>query len=55
MRKESNWWCEDVRLAVTEKRYVYEVWQQRKDKVSFKRYKEKLKQTKRVVRVAKVR
>ncbi|KAK7913713.1 hypothetical protein WMY93_013924 [Mugilogobius chulae] len=32
VRKVSEWWCEDVRLAVTEKRRAYEVWLQRKDR-----------------------
>ena len=31
MRKESSWWCKEVKLAIVEKRYTYEVWLQRKD------------------------
>ena len=45
-----------VRLAVAEKRqHVHGVWLQRKDEVSYERYKEKRNQAKRVVRVAEVR
>ncbi|KAK7907805.1 hypothetical protein WMY93_016417 [Mugilogobius chulae] len=54
VRKGSEWWCEDVRLAVTEKRRAYEVWQQRKDRKSYECYKEKRSATKRAVREARV-
>ena len=41
-------------MAVAEKRRAYEVWLQRKDEVSYERYKEKRNRAKRVVRDAKV-
>ena len=34
VRKESEWWCDDVRLAVAEKRHAHGVWLQRKDEAS---------------------
>ncbi len=46
MRK---WWCEEVSVAVSEKRHAYEVWLQRKDEEAYERYKEKRTQVKRVV------
>ena len=55
VRKGSEWWCEDVRKAVAEKRQAYEVWLQRRDEASYESYKERRNQAKRAVRVAKVR
>uniref|UniRef100_A0A8C8DHP6 ribonuclease H n=1 Tax=Oryzias sinensis TaxID=183150 RepID=A0A8C8DHP6_9TELE len=52
LRKGSEWWCEDVRLAVAEKRCAYEVWLQRKDRESYECYKEKKRDAKRAVREA---
>ena len=55
VRKGSEWWCEEARVAVAEKRYAYELWLQSKDEGSYERYKEKRNRVKRVVRDAQVR
>ena len=49
VRKGSEWWCEAIRVAVAEKRHAHEVRLQRKNEVSYKRYKEKRNQTERAV------
>ena len=54
IRKGSEWWCEEVSMAVAEKRRAFEVWLQQKDEVSYGRYKEKRNQARRAVRHAKV-
>ncbi|WP_435362528.1 hypothetical protein, partial [Klebsiella pneumoniae] len=54
IRKGSEWWCEEVRIAVDDKRRAFEVWLQQKDEVSYERYKEKRNQASRAVRRAKV-
>ncbi len=38
MRKGSEWWYEEVSVAVSEKRHAYEVWLQRKDEEAYERY-----------------
>jgi len=53
VRKGSEWWCEEVSVVIAEKRRAYEVWLQRKDEVSYERYKEKRNRAKRVVGDAK--
>ena len=54
MRKGSEWWCEDARISITEKKHTHEVQLQRKDEVSYERYKEKQNQAKWGLRVIKV-
>ena len=54
LTKRSQWWCKAVKLAAAEKMHAHGLWLQRNDEVSFERYKEKINQAKRVVRVANV-
>ena len=55
VRRGGEWWCEEVRMAVKEKRQAFEVWLQRKDGASYEMYKEKRRLARREVRNAKVR
>ena len=55
VRRGGEWWCEETRLAVREKRLAFEVWLQKKDRESYERYKEKRNLAKRVIRNAKVK
>lgn len=50
IRKGSEWWCEEVRMVVAEKRRAYEVWLQRNDRNSYEVYKEVRNRVKTVVR-----
>ena len=54
MRKGSEWWGEALWVVVAEKMHANEVWLQRKDGVSFERYKDIKNLARRVVPVAKV-
>ena len=42
-------------MAVAEKRHLHEMWLQKKDEVPYEKYKEKINQAKRAMRVVKVR
>ena len=53
VRKGSEWWNEEVKGAVAEKRRAFEVWLQSGEREDYERYKELRKKVKRVVRVAK--
>uniref|UniRef100_UPI003EBE6DD0 hypothetical protein n=1 Tax=Klebsiella pneumoniae TaxID=573 RepID=UPI003EBE6DD0 len=55
VRRGGEWWCEETRLAVREKRLAFEVWLQKKDRESYERYKEKRNLAKRIIRNAKVK
>ena len=51
-RKGSEWWNEEVVRAVTEKRRAFEEWLQRRDRVSYDRYRSQRVVVKRAVQVA---
>lgn len=53
IRKGSEWWNEEVREVVGEKRKAYEEWLGRKNPLEYERYKEKCGEVKRKVRAAK--
>ena len=55
LRKGSEWWCEEVKLAVAEKRQAFETWLQSRTVASYERYKETRRQAKRVVKEAQER
>ena len=52
-RKWSEWWIEEVGGAVAEKRRAFEEWQQRRDRVTYDRYRAQRVVAKRAVKVAK--
>jgi len=53
IRRGSEWWNEDVKKVVKEKKSMYEEWLQKKDAVSYERYKSKRMEVKNAVRKAK--
>ena len=55
VRKGSEWWCEEVKVAVEEKKRAHGVWLQKKSEVSYERYKECKRRAMRAVRFAKAR
>ena len=52
-RKGSEWWNEEVSVAVAEKRQAHEIWLQKGNEEAHERYKEKSRVAKRMVRKAK--
>ena len=54
-RKGSEWWDEEMRMAVGEKRWAYEEWLQRGTVEAYERYKRKRVEVKWKVRAAKRR
>ena len=52
-RKGSAWWNEEVGRAVAEKRRAFEEWLQRRDRVTYDRYRAQRLVVKRAVQVAK--
>ena len=52
-RKGSEWWNEEVGRAVAGKRRAFEEWPQRRDRVTFDRYRAQRVVVKREVQVAK--
>ena len=52
-RNESEWWSEEVSVAVAEKRRAFEEWVQRRDMVTYDRYREQKAVVKQRVKVAK--
>ena len=52
-RRGSEWWNEEVRMVVEEKKRAFEEWLQRKNVVAYERYREKRMEVKRRVREAK--
>ena len=55
IRKGSEWWCDEVRIAVEEKKKAHGIWLQRKDHDSYQKYKEKNAHAKQAVSIAKRR
>ena len=55
IRKGSEWWCEEVKVVIEEKKKAYGNWLQKKDHDSYQKYKEKNNQAKRAVERAKRR
>ena len=53
MRKGSEWWNEQVKKVVGEKRKAFEEWSRCKTAVAYARYREKRVEVKRAVRDAK--
>ena len=53
VRKGSEWWNEEVEVAVGEKRRAFEEWLQRKNAETYEKYREKRMEVKRKVRGAK--
>lgn len=53
MRKGSEWWNEETKVAVMEKRRAFEVWLQTRNEITYGRYKEKRNMLKRMVKRAK--
>ena len=53
IRKGSEWWNDKVKKAVNEKKWMYEEWLQKKDALSYGRYKRKRMEVKNVVKKAK--
>ena len=51
--KGSEWWNEEVGRAVAEKRRAFEEWLQRRDRVTYERYRAQRVVVKREVKVAK--
>ena len=52
-RKGSEWWNEEVGRAVAEKRRAFEEWLQRRDRVTYDRYRAQRVAVKRAVQAAK--
>ena len=52
-RKESEWWNEEVCGAVSENKRAFEEWLQRRDRVTYDRYRAQRVVVKRDVKVAK--
>ena len=52
-RKESEWWNEKVGRAVAEKRRAFEEWLQRRDRVTYDRYRARRVAVKLAVQAAK--
>ncbi|MCP4264721.1 MAG: hypothetical protein GY777_03945, partial [Candidatus Brocadiaceae bacterium] len=53
VRKGSEWWSEDVKKVVAEKRRAFEEWLQKKDDLSYERYRVKRNLVKQIVKEAK--
>ena len=52
-RKGSEWWSEEVGLAIAERRRAFEEWLQRRDRDTYDRYREQRAVVKPAIKVAK--